>query len=171
MAQSKEIDKNLLIYAGLAIGGYFALTSILKNLGFIKSAEQKAAEKLAEEAQQKFIDEVQTKPNKKQTAGGKPTKSEGNYATFANTLYEYLKYSNLKDNKKKAFELLYIYMQNDADIAKMIKYFGKRQEYNVFGIASGDLKDFSTFVTSNLSRTQIQSLNERYTKSLMRFRF
>jgi len=171
MAQKKELDINLLIYAGLAIGGYFAVTAILKNLGFIKSDEQKAAEKLAAEGQQKFIDEVQAKPNKNQTAGGKPTKSEGNYATFANTLYEYLKYATLKDNKKKAFELLYVYMQNDADIAKMIKYFGKRQEYNVFGIASGDTKDFSQFVTTNLSSSQLQALNERYIKSKMRFRF
>ena len=42
---------------------------------------------------------------------------------MANQLYEYLKYSAADDNKKAAFELLYVKMLNDADIAKMIKYF------------------------------------------------
>jgi hypothetical protein len=170
MAQKKEIDINLLIYAGLAIGGYFAVTKILKNLGFLKSDEQIAAEKLAAEGTQKFIDEVQQKPNKKQTGGGKPTKLEGQYAIFANQLYEYLKYSAIDDNKKAALNLLYVNMQNDADIAKMIKYFGKRQEFS-FGIPVGKPKDFSQFVNSNLSKAQIQLLNDRYAKSLMRFRF
>jgi hypothetical protein len=61
-------------------------------------------------------------------------------------------------------------MQNDADIAKMIKYFGKRQEFS-FGIPVGKPKDFSQFINSNLSKAQIQLLNDRYAKSLMRFRF
>ena len=47
MAQKKELDPNLLIYAGLAIGGYFAITQFLKGLGFMKSDEHKAAEKIA----------------------------------------------------------------------------------------------------------------------------
>ena len=105
MAQKKDININLLIYAGLAVGGYFAITQVLKGLGFMKSDEQKAAEKLAEQGTQKFIDDVQKKPDTKQTAGGKPTKAEGLYAIMANQLYEYLKYSAADDNKKAAFEL------------------------------------------------------------------
>ena len=46
MAQKRDININLLIYAGLAVGGYFAITQVLKGLGFMKSDEQKAAEKL-----------------------------------------------------------------------------------------------------------------------------
>ena len=128
MNNKKQIDVNLVIYAGLAIGGYFAILKVLKALGFIKSAEQLAAEKLADEGRQKFIDDIQAKPDRKQTAGGTPTKAEGAYAIMADQLYEYLKYSTFDDNKKAAFELLYVKMLNDADIAKMIKYFGKRQE-------------------------------------------
>jgi hypothetical protein len=170
MAQKKELNVNLLIYAGLAVGGYFAVTSILKNLGFIKSDEQKAAEKLSAEGKQKFINEVQAKPNKNQTAGGKPTKQEGLYAIMADQLYEYLKYSTFDDNKKAAFELLYVKMLNDADIAKMIKYFGTRQEY-AFGLPVGKPKDFNQFVTSNLSKQQIQAINQTYQKYKMSFRF
>jgi hypothetical protein len=170
MAQKEKVNINLLIYAGLAVGGYFAITNILKNLGFIKSDEQKAAEKLAAEGRQKFIDEVQKKPDPKQTGGGKPTKQEGVYAIMANQLYEYLKYSAIDDNKKAALELLYTRIQNDADIAKMIKYFGLRQEF-AFGLPIGKPKDFNQFVTSNLNKAQLQYLNQGYKNSKMTFRF
>lgn len=170
MATKKELDINLLIYAGLAIGGYFAITKVLKDLGFIKSEEQKQAEKLSEEGKQKFIDEVQKKPNRNQTSKGLPTKPEGLYAIMANQLYEYLKYSAVDDNKKAAFEMLYVKILNDADIAKMIKYFGKRQEF-AFGIPIGQLKDLNQFVTSNLSSKQIEALNDTYRKYKMTFRF
>jgi hypothetical protein len=79
-------------------------------------------------------------------------------------------FSTFDDNKKAALEMLYTRIQNDADIAKMILYFGKRQEF-AFGIPVGNTKDFNQFVTSNLSKTQIQLLNERYLKNKMKFRF
>ena len=170
MKFKKEIDANLLIYAGLAIGGYFAIAKVLKGLGFLKSDEQIAAEKLAAEARQKFIDDAQAKPDKKQTAGGTPTKSDATFGIMANQFYEYLKYSKFDDNKKAAFEMLYTRIQNDADIAKMMKYFGLRQEY-AFGIPVGRPKDFNQFVTSNLSKTQIDLLNQVYQKSKMKIRF
>jgi hypothetical protein len=89
---------------------------------------------------------------------------------MADQLYEYLKYSTFDDNKKGAFEMLYVKMLNDADIAKMMKYFGKRQEYN-FGIPVGRPKDFNQFVTSNLSSNYIKAINETYQKNKMKFRF
>ena len=170
MAQKKELDINLLIYAGLAIGGYFAITNILKNLGFIKSDEQKAAENMANEGRQKFIDQTQKKPDPKQTAKGLPTKPEGLYAIMANQIYDYLKRSAIDDNKKAAFELLYVKVLNDADIAKLIKYFGLRQEF-AFGVPMGQPKDLNQFVTSNLSKKQIEALNQTYERYKMQFRF
>lgn len=170
MAQRQQINPNLLIYAGLALGGYYLVTRILKGLGFSKSDEQIEAERLAAEGTQKFIDEVQKKPNPKQAFKGKPSRPEGQYAIWANQIYEYLKYSALDDKKKQAFELLYIYVHNDADIAKLIKYFGRRQEYN-FGIPVGSTKDLSQFVSTNLSKQQISVLNDRYAKNKMVFRF
>jgi hypothetical protein len=170
MAQKKELDINLLIYAGLAVGGYFAITNILKNLGFIKSDEQKAAEALVNQGRQKFIDEVQKKPDPKQTAKGLPTKQEGLYAIMANQIYDYLKRSAIDDNKKAAFEILYVKVLNDADMAKLIKYFGLRQEF-AFGVPMGQPKDLNQFVTSNLSRSQIEALNQTYQRYKMQFRF
>jgi hypothetical protein len=170
MAQKKELDINLLIYAGLAVGGYFAITNILKNLGFIKSDEQKRAEDLVNQGRQKFIDEVQKKPDPKQTSKGLPTKQEGLYAIMANQIYDYLKRSAIDDNKKAAFEILYVKVLNDADIAKLIKYFGLRQEF-AFGVPMGQPKDLNQFVTSNLSKKQIEALNETYSRYKMRFRF
>ena len=170
MAQKKELDINLLIYAGLAVGGYFAITNILKNLGFIKSDEQKAAEALVNQGRQKFIDEVQKKPDPKQTSKGLPTKQEGLYAIMANQIYDYLKRSAIDDNKKAAFEILYVKVLNDADIAKLIKYFGLRQEF-AFGVPMGQPKDLNQFVTSNLSKKQIEALNQTYERYKMQFRF
>ena len=170
MAAKQQINPNLFIYAGLALGGYYLITRILKNLGFSKSDEQIAAEKLADEGRQKFIDEVQKKPNPKQAFKGKPSRPDGQYAIWANQIYEYLKYSALDDKKKQAFDLLYIYVHNDADIAKLIKYFGKRQEYN-FGFPVGNTKDLSQFVSTNLSNKQIEVLNNRYANNKMVFRF
>ena len=170
MAQQQQINPNLLLFAGLAIGGYFVASKILEGLGLKKTSEQKEQEKLSKTGREKFIEDTLKNPNKSQTAGGKPTRTEGQYALWADQLYEFLRYTALDDKKNDAFNLLYIRMQNDADIAQMVKYFGKRQEY-AFGLPIGQPKNFSEFISTNLTSKQIQTLNDRYAKSKMRFRF
>jgi hypothetical protein len=160
-------DKKLALNAALYIGGaygayYFVLKPLLEKLGLKKTADEEAQENLIKFGRSKFItDAVKTK---------KPTRPEGQFAVWADQIYEYLKYTKLDDKKDLAFELLYKYFHNDADIALITKYFGKRQEY-AFGIPVGSPKNLSEFVSTNLSKDQINRLNNAYLRSKMKFRF
>lgn len=162
-----ESDKKLALNASLYIGGataayFLVLKPLLEKIGLKKTKDEEIQEKLIKTGRSKFIDDaVKTK---------KPTRPEGQYAVWADQLYEYLKYTKLDDKKDLAFELLFKYFHNDSDIALLTKYFGKRQEY-AFGIPVGNPKNLSEFVTTNLSRDQINRLNNAYGKSRMKFRF
>jgi hypothetical protein len=168
-------DKDLAVRAGLTIGGgvavyFLVLKPLLEKLGLKQTADEKAQEKVQKQGREKFIDDAIKKPNPKQTKGGKPTRPEGQFAVWADQIYEYLKYTKLDDKKDLAFALLFKYFHNDADIALLTKYFGKRQEY-AFGLPVGNPKNLSEFVTTNLSKEQINRLNNAYLKSKMKFRF
>lgn len=160
------IDKNtkdLIIYAGVAgVIYFFVAKPLLEKFGVIKSAEQVKQEDVTNKGRETFInDSLKVQ---------KPTKPEGQFAILADQLYEYLKYSAISDEKSKAWELLYVNLNNDADAALLLKYFGKRQEYNL-GFPVGGLKNLSEFVTTNLNKQYIDNLNQRYLKSKMKFRF
>jgi hypothetical protein len=162
-----DTDKKLALTGALYIGGafgayYFVLKPILEKLGLKKTAEEEQQEGLQKQGRTKFIKDAITKT--------KPTRPEGQFAVWADQVYEYLKYSKLDDRKDLAFELLYKYFHTDGDIALIIKYFGKRQEY-AFGIPIGSPKNLSEFVATNLSKEQINRLNNAYAKSKMKFRF
>lgn len=162
MALDKN-TKDLLIYAGIGTATYFLVVKpLLQKFGIVKTAEQTQQEEITNKGRDKFIADT--------LKVIKPTKPESQFAILADQLYEYLKYSAISDEKKKAWELLYINLNNDADAALMLKYFGKRQEYNL-GFPVGGLKNLSEFVTTNLSQSYIDNLNQRYTKSKMKFRF
>jgi hypothetical protein len=155
--------KDFIIYVGTGAAIYFALVRpLLQKLGIQKTGEEIAQEKTIQAGRVKFIESALKKI--------KPTRNEGQFALFADQLYEYLKYSGLSDDKNKAFNLLFTYIHNDADIALLTKYFGKRQEY-AFGLPVGGKKNLSEFVASNLNNQQIARINQAYAKSKMAFRF
>jgi hypothetical protein len=160
-------DKKLLftgaLYVGGAVGAYFlVLKPLLEKLGLKKTAEEQEQEGLQKTGRTKFIKDATTKT--------KPTRPEGQFAIWADQIYEYLKYSKLDDKKDLAFGLLFKYFHTDADIALLTKYFGKRQEY-AFGLPIGKPKNLSEFIATNLSKEQITRLNNAYAKSRMKFRF
>jgi hypothetical protein len=155
--------KSLIFTIGGAAAVYFLLVQpLLQKLGLQATPEEKKQAETIEKGKKQFIDEALKKK--------KPSKPEGNFAVMADQLYEYLKYSAIDDDKKKALELLYQYIQNDADIALLYKYFGQRQEY-AFGIPTGKKKNLSEFVATNLNKSSLDFLNARYAKSKMIFRF
>jgi hypothetical protein len=155
--------KSLILYAGGAIAAYFLLIQpLLQKLGLQATKEEKKQAEIQEKGKQQFIDEALKKK--------KPTRPEGNFAVMADQLYEFLKYSAIDDQKQKALELLYQYIHNDADIALLYKYFGKRQEF-AFGIPIGKAKNLSEFVSTNLNKSMLDYLNGRYVKNKMTFRF
>lgn len=167
----KELALKAGLYIGAAVGGYFlVLKPLLEKIGLKKTTEELEQGKTQKQGREKFINDAIKKPDPKQTKKGLPTRSEGQYAVWADQIYEYLKYSKLDDKKDLAFELLFKYFHNDGDIALLTKYFGKRQEYT-FGLPIGGPKNLSEFVTTNLSKQQINRLNNAYLKSKMKFRF
>ena len=99
--------KSLLLYIGGAAAAYFLVVQpLLQKLGLQATPEEKKQAETIEKGKKQFIDEALKKK--------KPSKPEGNFAVMADQLYEYLKYSAIDDDKKKALELLYQYIQNDA---------------------------------------------------------
>jgi len=159
------IDKNtkdLIIYAGTGLALYFAvLRPLLQKLGIQKTSEEIEQAKTIKQGRTKFISDALKKQ--------KSTRPEGQFAVFADQLYEYLKRSAISDDKTAAFNLLMVYIQNDADAALLSKYFGQRPEF-AFGLPVGK-KNLSEFVVSNLSKDAIARINQAYAKSKMTFRF
>lgn len=79
--------------------------------------------------------------------GLKPSYADSNYNTFANTIYNSMRfavgddYGTVETTLKK--------MKNDLDVAKLVKAFGQRQDY-AFGIPVGSNMDLFTYVQKEL---------------------
>jgi len=98
-----------------------------------------------------------------------PTKSTQEWQVIADAIYNDLRYSSVSDNKSEAgYQVTRV--KNDADFWTLYKLFGKRREY-LFGIPSGDLMDLPQFITSNLSKDQIQKINTNYASKKIKFSF
>jgi len=103
------------------------------------------------------------------TTAQTPTKSRGEWALIAETIYNDLKFSRISDDHADAIYQL-ARAKNDADVATLIDIFGKRQEY-FFGIPTGDEMALPTFVRSNLSNNEIEIINNNYSRKNIKFRW
>jgi hypothetical protein len=153
-----EQNKKYLYYGLGAIAAYlFVLKPILKNFGLEKSQTEKEAEAAI------------TNYLNSQISAGNATKTPGEWAIIADQIYADLRYSAVSDNKADAtFQIARA--KNGADVALLIKAFGKRREY-LFGIPAGDKMDLQQFVTSNLSMSQILSINDNYKRKGIKYSF
>jgi hypothetical protein len=79
--------------------------------------------------------------------GLKATYPDSNYIGFASTIYEGMRYCVGDDYG--TVETTLKKMQNDIDVAKLIKAFGMKQDY-CFGIPESAPKDLFQFVQSEL---------------------
>jgi uncharacterized protein YozE (UPF0346 family) len=170
-----EADKSLYTRIGLTIGAvvgayFLVIKPILQKFNIQKSDAEIETDKLVKTGTQKFITDATTKPNPKQANAGKLSRPEGQYAVWADQIYNDLNFSALDRKTEDAFNILNTYIHNDADIATLIKYFGTRQDH-AFGLPVGNPKNLSQFVVSNMKANQIKTLDESYTKSKMTFRF
>lgn len=158
----KETKNMLIIFtAGAAV--YFAIIQpLLQKLGIQQTEQEKEQERQNKAVQEQFI----TDTLKRQ----KPSREPGQFKLFADQIHEFLKYSAISDKKEQAFRILFTFIHRDADIALLSRYFGERQEYN-FGLPVGGKKNLSQFVVSNLSRNDINRINQAYARSKMKFRF
>ncbi len=138
----------------IAIGTCVVLFLIGKKIWplIFPSATQKRNNQLAKD----INSEIKTHED----AGQVASFPESTYMTFANTCYEGMRYA-IGDNYGAVEDTLEK-MNNDLDVAKLIKAFGFRQDY-VFGLPDGDPKDLFTFVESELGSDYLGLTNYRVT--------
>jgi hypothetical protein len=158
-----EENKKLLTTVGIAVAAYLiVIKPLFQSLGITKTDEEKAKEKL----DAANISEQEKNLN---VRGISLTKSKAEWDQIADIIYNDLRYSALNDNKADAgYQVSRV--KNDADIFYLIKTFGKRQEY-WFGIPSGAQMSLSEFITSNLTRDNINLINDNYKRKGMAFKF
>jgi hypothetical protein len=160
--QISDQDKKILTYAvGIGAGYFFVVQPLLVKFGIIKSRELRQQE--VEQGQN--IEDYLNQSILRQT----PTKSKGEWQIIANNIYNDLSKSSIADNKSDAgYQVSRV--QNDADFSLLYDTFGKRQEY-YFGIPTGGLQDLVQFMVGNLDRSEINKINDNYSRKGIKFRF
>lgn len=162
MPKIDKSTKDILIYGAIIGGGYyFVLRPFLVKLGILESPEQIAQQTEQTQNVQTYIE--------KAISSQKPTKSIGEWQIIANQIYKDLKFASVSDDKDDAVYQI-CRVQNDADFALLYKNFGNRQEY-YFGIPVEGLKDLQQFVQSNLSNSQINTINSNYSRKGIKYKF
>jgi len=162
MAISQD-NKKLLTTAGIVVAAYLiVIRPLFQSLGISKTDAEIAKEK----SDAANINDIEKNLNAR---GIDLTKSKAEWDQIADTIYNDLRYSALADNKADAgYQVSRV--KNDADMIYLIKTFGKRQEY-LFGIPSGSPMGLTEFITSNLDRSNIDLINDNYSRKGMKFKF
>lgn len=80
--------------------------------------------------------------------GMQPSFASAEYQTDANAIYDGMR--NVFSDNYEIVETTLKKMRHNLDVALLMKAFGTRQDYDVFGFATGDPKDLFTFVNSEL---------------------
>ena len=111
---------------------------------------------------------IDSEISKLQSNGKKASFSDSNYNTFANTIYNSMRYAVGDDYG--TVELTLKRMQNDLDVAKLIKAFGVKQDY-FFGLPAGDKMDLFTYIQKELGNEyggftnyRVKNINEDWKK-------
>lgn len=129
------------VKGALAIGVGVVLFLVGKKLYKVvfPSAEERRSRQM--------LDNIQKEIESAQGNGQRQSYSNSQYLTFANQIYEGMRYvagddyAMVEGNLRK--------MMNDLDVGLLIKAFGARQDY-AFGIPTGTPKDLFTFVRTEL---------------------
>lgn len=161
MAKTNTNTKLLLYAAGVGAGYFLIVRPLLEKLGIVKSAAQIQQDIYQTKNVADYVQSSIAKQN--------PTKTKGEWQIIADQLYYDLKFASPSDDKADAgYQVSRV--QNDADFALLYDTFGKRQEY-YFGIPAGGLQDMVQMVTSNLNRSELNKINDNYSKKGIKFRF
>ena len=151
-------QQKLLLYIGGAAATYFIIVRpILRSLGIMKTEQEVKSEKVVDTYVKETLQRQQ------------PTKTKGEWQIIADQIYADLRYSAASDNKKDALYQT-TRVKNEADIALLIQLFGRRREY-LFGIPAGAEMNLQEFIRSNLSGSQIATINDNYSRKGIKYRF
>lgn len=155
-------DKNTLLLLGGGAAIYFAvLRPILIKLGLQADPKVKATDTRKEN---QLNDAIKQAENTQ-----KSTKTLQEWQIIADAIYNDLRYSAISDNKANAVYQV-CRVQNMTDFLLLYKLFGKRREY-LFGVPSGGLMDLQQFITSNLSNSQLATINWNYKNKGINYKF
>ena len=162
MAISQE-NRKLLTTAGIVVAAYLiVIRPIFQSLGITKTDAEIAKEK----SDAANINDIEKNLNAR---GIDLTKSKAEWDQIADAIYNDLRYSSVDDDKADAgYQVARV--KNDADVIYLIKSFGKRQEYFFF-LPTGSPKGLTEFITSNLTRDNINLINDNYKRKGIKFRF
>jgi hypothetical protein len=161
MAENNQNTKIITYALGIGAGYFFILKPILIKLGFMQSEEQVQQDLSQTQNIQDYLGQSITNQT--------PTKSRGEWQIIANNIYNDLYHAGVSDNKSDAgYQITRV--QNDADFSVLYDTFGKRQEY-YFGVPTGGLQDLVQFIIGNLNRTEINKINDNYSRKGIKFRF
>jgi len=162
MAISQE-NKKLLTTAGIVVAAYLiVIKPLFQSLGITKTDAEIAKEK----SDAANINDIEKNLNAR---GIDLTKSKAEWDQIADAIYNDLRYSSVDDDKADAgYQIARV--QNDADVIYLIKSFGKRQEFFFF-LPTGSPKGLTEFITSNLTRDNINLINDNYSRKGMNFKF
>ena len=111
---------------------------------------------------------IDSEISKLQGNGKKASFSDSNYNTFANTIYNSMRFAVGDDYS--TVEATLKRMKNDLDVAKLIKAFGLKQDY-FFGLPTGDKMDLFTYLQKELGNEyggltnyRVKRINEDWSK-------
>lgn len=111
-----------------------------------------------EKKNKELLNNINQEIRQNQSSGMKPTFADSNYSTFANTIYDSMRYAVGDDYG--TVEVTMKKMMNDLDVAKLIKAFGSRQNY-IFGLPKGNPVDLFTMVQQELGNDYAGLTNYR----------
>lgn len=104
--------------------------------------------------------------------GMKPSFQDSQYALFANTIHNGMRYCAGDDYG--TVEMTMKKMQNDLDVAKLIRAFGRRKDY-CFGLPTGEF-DLFTYVQKELGNDwggitnyRIKNINEDWLRKRIKY--
>lgn len=151
----------------VVVGGGLVAFLVLRRVykAVFPSAEDRKNRELA----QNVNNEINVLTNQ----GVKPTYADSQYNTFANTIYNGMRYCAGDDYS--TVESTLKRMMNDLDVAKLVKAFGKRQDY-CFGIPTSGELDLFTYVQKELGNDyggltnyRVKRINEDWKKKGIKY--
>lgn len=152
---AKILTKKNVTYAAYAIGGLIVAKKIFD---YFKSDSKNT------------LEDVQKEAVKLEKEGVKPSRSLGQWEIVADSIYNSMKFSYVSDNKSNIERQLKM-VQNDLDLALLIKAYGTRQHYT-FAFPDGNKTTLiGQIATGELSDSRIQSINNNYAQKGIKFRF
>ena len=163
----KQQDQKLLIgLAAIAVGYFGVIRPILKKIGIQKSQEDIAHQKELDAEKHQAVVKAQQQAA---STGVRPTKSDAEWQTIADIIYEDLRYAFYADKQNDAIYQV-CRVKNIADYWVLYRKFKKRRDY-VLGIPQGELKDLPGYLAANLNRRQLDVINDNYRRKGINIRF